>query len=294
MMNILMASDNNYVPPCMALIQSIVDNNNTEIVVWYLHTDLTDKNICRLKALSQKKTCQINFIQVEDDLFKDAPIGSHFTKEMYYRILAGELLPETVNKILYLDSDIIIKGNIEEFYNRSFVENNNKQLAIVCPDAISETKSVEYHLRLNIPMEKIYFNSGVLLLNLDMMREIVKLEEVFDYISSNHEKLYLPDQDVLNVLWQDYVIIEDELIYNLMVDSYSSTSFQKFNNAKIIHYAGSKKPWKYGYKKLGKQLFKSYAIKTGNRLWFYASIIKTMHSTIIKITKKKIKKLIHK
>lgn len=291
-MNILCATNNGYVSPCLTMLQSLFENCNDEIVVWYLYTELSDKNKKRIKKLVESKNNgTLQLVKVEDEIFTDAPVLSHFSKEMYYRILAAKLLPVTIDRVLYLDSDIIVKDNIDEFYYQDFTINNKEKLFVVCPDQIDDFHNQEYHIRLKIPMEKTYFNSGVILMNLKMMRQEVKLPQVFSYISENREKLILPDQDLLNALYYDKVIVDDKK-YNLMLSSYSPTSFQKFNEAKIIHFTGAYKPWKYGYYKMGGELFKEYTFKAGCGIWYIKSKTTTWLRTRQKALKKFLKKFI--
>ena len=275
-MNILCASDNNYVSPCLILLQSIFDNNDNDITVWYLHTSLSVKNKKTIQKLEMKNGGKLNLIRVKDEIFENAPINGYFTKEMYFRILAANLLPNTLDRVLYLDSDIIVKGNIDKFYNQDFSRNDTEYLFVVCADqGLNNFHVSERHQRLGIPMEKTYFNSGVMLMNLEMMRREMDLSNVFNFISDNYEKLKLPDQDLLNALYYNHVLLDDEQQYNLMVDSYSSTSYKKFRAAKIIHYAGPRKPWKYGYYKMGEKLYKEYAFKSGCGIWYMKSKIKS-------------------
>ncbi|MEE1060250.1 MAG: glycosyltransferase family 8 protein [Ruminococcus sp.] len=289
-MNILCATNDRYVSPCLTMLQSLFENCDHEIVVWYLYDNLSDRNKKRIKKLVESKNKGIlQLVKVEDEIFLEAPVINYFSKEMYYRILAAKLLPNTLERVLYLDADIIIKDNIDEFYYQDFTINDIENLFIVCPDQIDDYHNQEYHNRLKIPMEKAYFNSGVMLMNLEMMRQEVKLPQVFDYISNNREKLRLPDQDLLNALYYDKVMVVDKK-YNLMLGSYSSTSFEKINDAKIIHFTGGSKPWKYGYCKMGGEMFKEYTIKAGCGIWYKKSKMTSWVLTRIKALTKFLKK----
>ena len=145
--NILICSDKNYIMPTAVLLKSLSLNNRTilnnsdedltavksntsiytidnlNINVYILNSDLDDSDISNLKHIVNERNLNIISLKVNEDDFKDLPVSGHISKSAYYRILASELLPETVDRVLYLDCDIIINGSIKELYFEDFEDN---------------------------------------------------------------------------------------------------------------------------------------------------------------------------
>lgn len=107
--NILCTPDNNYVPYCGIMLTSLLENNkDASFSIYIISDNLSDENKIALKKLIQLYRCNIIFIPINKELFKQCPIreGDHVSIAAYYRIFAPKLLPENINKIIYLDCDI--------------------------------------------------------------------------------------------------------------------------------------------------------------------------------------------
>ena len=142
----------------------------------------------------------MDFYYVDMDLVKDCPRyaeGSHISLAAYYRIFLGNLLPLKIHKVLYLDCDLVVVGSIEKLRNTDL-----KTFAVACVEEMCSGRE-EIYTRLHYPSSDSYFNSGVLLVNLDYWREEGLMSKALDYISKNGSKLVFNDQDVLNALLHD-------------------------------------------------------------------------------------------
>ena len=124
-----------------------------------------------------------------------------------------------------------------------------------------------------IPRECLYFNSGVLLMNLRLLRETFDLQILLDFISQKGSNLKYHDQDTLNALFYDKVIYADWHIYNQSVLHLSSNAeaAMRLQAAAVIHYAGSDKPWKHDYKSYYYDLFWQFAKRAGYRKAYLAT-----------------------
>ena len=121
----------------------------------------------------------------KEKMIDSVNIRSHFTPYAMLRVFA-DYLNELPDKIIYLDTDVIINNNLEELYN---IDIENYELAAV-KDALNWTAPRRW-------FRKFYFNSGVLLLNLKKIRETGMLEKT-RYLCKNKKLLYA-DQDALNL-----------------------------------------------------------------------------------------------
>ena len=172
---------------------------------------------------------------------------------MYFRLCAHQFLPSGVERILYLDPDIVCINPISDFFHMDMGNH-----LFVAAEHSQTTKIVRplNKFRLKTPNAKGYFNTGVLLMNVALMRERVQIDEIFQFIEENKYKLILPDQDILNALYWDLIMPVDEYIYNYDARYYDFARLYpalKYDldwikkNTKFIHFCGKDKPWQEDY-----------------------------------------------
>ena len=284
--NILICSDKNYIMPTAVLLKSLSLNNRTilnnshediltrksntsiyavdnlSINVYILNSDLDHSDISNLKHIVNERNINIISLKVNEDDFKDLPVSGHISKSAYYRILSSELLPETVDRVLYLDCDIIINGSIKELYFEDFEDN----YLIACEDKVisCSDEKVYKNLSLDISKDK-YFNSGVILFNIKALRDINNFKnKLFEYIEQNSNKFIFHDQDILNGFFKGKVKFADYFIYNNLVKWITNKSDLKraYEKTVIFHYADKWKPWKYNYIGYADEIFWKYACLT--------------------------------
>ena len=255
--NILCATDNNFVPYCGIMLTSLFENNKDEHVVVYLLVDDTvkeqDKSRYLFLAEQYRQTIQIT--KVDASTFEKYPVyNKQWTNSIYYRLLAAELLPSSVDKIIYLDADIIVTRSIREMW----VIDIEKYALGVVQDIWAPNQQV--YDRLGLENDKNYFNSGSMLLNLKYWREHKLSAKYMQYIKENFEKLWFNDQDTLNgVLFNQKLILP--VNYNFQVLFLKKSLFAEMTdeqkkdildttNPLIMHYSASTKPWMIMYYKM--------------------------------------------
>lgn len=253
-MNILVSLDSNYIHQLKVMLTSLqIENPNEEFSIYILNSKLNKEDIENIKKCTDLKRCTTFDVKVPDNMFTNVPITDRYPREMYFRIFAAKLLPDNLDRILYLDPDLVIINSLNEFYNMDL-----KDMYYAGATHIGKPITKLNEVRLNMPPECEYINSGVLLMNLEALRKEQKEEEVIEYIEKNSTRLYLPDQDVINGLYGHKIICVDEKKYNFgerdfIKTRYLSINDQKIdikwvvNNACIIHYYGRNKPWKDEY-----------------------------------------------
>lgn len=262
-MDILVTFDENYCFAFQTMLFSMVINNpECSINVWLLHSNIRIDILDKLEKDCNKIGVKFNSIQVNRDLFKMAPVTNRYPQEMYYRLLAPLLLPSSLQKILYIDPDVLIINSLSELWNLDMKGNcfaAASHIGVI--DVINDVN------RLRLGTNHDYYNSGVMLIDLNKARNIVKSEDIFDCVREHSAELLLPDQDVFNYLYGKFTLdIEDEK-WNYDARCYSSylvKSNGKSNlnyvmlNTAILHFCGKKKPWKTSYSGRFAALYKHY------------------------------------
>lgn len=249
-MNILIATNSYYLMPTKVMISSLIKNNKNIINFYLLQSDLKQNELLSLKDFITKfKGVKLITLDVNTELFSELTLYDHLSKESFYRLLAHEILPGDIERVLYLDGDIIINNSIEELYNMSFIENGEEKSFIVCEGKGISKRNYEIYDNLAIPHDTKYFNSGVMLMNLKKLRDTISINEFFSFITNHKDRLLYHDQDVLNGLFYDDVKYVNWEIYNKTILHIHSKKEENetLKDAKIIHYAGSDKPWNYNY-----------------------------------------------
>ena len=135
--------------------------------------------------------CTFHFIEVKQEEFKEFPISSRYPLEIYYRLFASDLLPDTLDRILYLEVDIVVIQSLKELYNMNFEDN----LYIACSH-VSENMTHLNAKRLGLNEDVPYINTGVLLMNLVALRKQLNKQDILNYVNTYKKKLVLFDQDV--------------------------------------------------------------------------------------------------
>lgn len=258
-MNILIAINRKYLTPARVMLTSLFENNKQEnITIYLLHSTLTNIEVDNLKFLVEKKyRAKLNDIMVDKKQFEGFPISHHFTIETYYRFLAQSILPKEVDRILWLDVDMIVKKSLEGLYYQDFGDTN----IIVSQSINKNPESLIKKLQLN--QDSKYFNAGMLLFNLAQIRKNITPTVYFDYIENNKEKITWLDQDVLNVIYNKSSKFVDYMKYNMQTfsdEEFDKSTIEKINEETvIIHYIGACKPWHYKYNNYCAKFYWEYA-----------------------------------
>lgn len=254
-MNILVTLNAGYLKQLIIMLVSLLRSNPARaIAVYVVHSALTPEHFARIEAVDPAR-CRVVSVPVSGDFLRDAPTTHRYMTEMYYRIFAAELLPSDLDRILYLDPDLVVINPLDELYSLDFQGNLFAAASHVRQSGVRKFNEV----RLSMAEGVSYINSGVMLMNLPLLREEQDRAAVFDYIKSHRRRLMLPDQDVLNAVYGARILPIDTMRYNLSERVFGLYNLRPENwnnpldilwveqNARIIHYCGKNKPWKESY-----------------------------------------------
>ncbi len=263
MINILVTLNSTYLKPLKVMLQSLFLNNpHKNFNIFIMHTELKPDELHSLEQFVHGNGSQLFNILVDGKHFQDAPVLMHYTKEMYYRLLAFKFLPKDLDRILYLDPDILVLNSVDALYEMDledylFAAASHEKISI---KEINQIRLLPYEL-------DTYYNSGVLLMNLKAHRKVIKEDDIFKFVEENKKKLILPDQDILNALYSKYIKKLDETIYNYDARFYNYYKLISndqldmdyvINHTVFLHFCGKKKPWKQNYSGRFHALYKHY------------------------------------
>lgn len=248
-MHVVFSPDDNYVLPTSVALTSLLINEKEELTVHiiYLENNLSETNKELLKTLVEKYNQHILFNEVSLRLLSSFPKFRHGYSS-YLRIFAPILL-NNVDKILYLDGDIIVENSIASLYH---IDLSSYELAAVAD--LKQFFTPGYVESIGFSYNRLYFNAGILLMNLNNMRAMHILEKTEKYLSKYKSSIYHEDQDILNCICPNVLFLPPK--YNSIIHLWNKNkaicqqiwSLSEIEEAKknpvIIHYLGGLKPWK--------------------------------------------------
>ncbi|MQS76291.1 glycosyltransferase family 8 protein [Companilactobacillus halodurans] len=266
-MNLLFAIDDNVVTQLMTTLYSIKQNSSAKNYSIYVIQDRKLRESKKLQDFCQKLGMHYHPVMVQKSDFDSAPTTDRYPKTIYYRLLAHKYLPKNIKRILYLDVDILIINDLKPLYQ---IDLKDYWYAAASHNSLDVTDDLN-KLRLGNYETESYYNSGVLLMDLDSIRENVKASDIFAYIKKKGKTLVLPDQDVLNGLYGQHIMKVPDELYNYdarMNPLYFAKSNGDWDidwvidHTVVLHFCGRDKPWLPDYKERFSGLYKHYAHKT--------------------------------
>nr|WP_319391659.1 glycosyltransferase [uncultured Cohaesibacter sp.] len=251
--NLVFATDKNYIPYTAVTLASLLYNctENVDIKVYILlDSKLSNDDLVKFEDLKNIKYFELIQVVVDGSLFENVKTTKGITIATYYRLLIHQLLPEDVDRALYLDGDLIIRKSICDLYSFKF----DGALFAGVEDSIS----ILYNRKFGCKEDDNHINAGVLLMNVGLMRSINFTELVELYLESNRYRLVLGDQQIINELFGfsiKYLPVQWNVHGSMFVKGWVRDFVGKKNNMNIseaskaiadpsiIHYTYTRKPW---------------------------------------------------
>lgn len=241
--------DENFVMPMGVSCISILKNNPQLFFVFHvLIEEISSQSQEKLKNIVEHYPHCLFVIHLLDLSILEGIQITKWGKATYLRAFLGQVAGDNVERIFYLDGDILCVGSIAELIKKDF----NNQTVMVVEDDPSVAKKQKVLFKL-----KHYFNAGMLYINLAKWRENKIAEKFLDTCFSYGTKLHYADQDALNLVLQDQKIMVDRAYDFIFTDR----SLEDVPEGTVfIHYTGGK-PWQCWEKyPLAKYWLKYYAL----------------------------------
>lgn len=249
---LLCALDANYLPQLRVLLTSIRLNNPGETFGLYLmHSGLPECELEGLERWCGEAGWEFHSVPVDAALFDGAPVTAQYPREMYYRLLAGQMLPDSLSRVLYLDPDILVINPLRELWETDMQGNMFAAAAHT-----GKTELANNVNRIRLGTDHDYYNSGVLLIDLERCRSEVAPDELFAFVREHRRELVMPDQDLLNAVYGDSILPLDDALWNYDARNFNNYMLRSageqdmdwvMENTAILHFCGKAKPWKPNY-----------------------------------------------
>lgn len=199
--HILCATDDNYVPHCGVMITSLLSNHkgNFDVVIHLIDDHICEENKQKLIQIVCNFNQEIIFHAIDAHLIEALKLqGDTYTLPIvYYRLFVSRILDTSINKVLYLDCDLIVLKDIVSLFKI-----NMDKFAIAAVRDVNQPMWEEQAFQMGFSYTDRYFNSGVLLINLEKWRRDKVENELFQF-SVSDRRVFFPDQDALNKVFRD-------------------------------------------------------------------------------------------
>ncbi|MVN77296.1 hypothetical protein GO988_13250 [Hymenobacter sp. HMF4947] len=237
------AFDHNYLTPFYVLLTSIFANNSG--VNFHIHaiaSGVSTQDREEIQRFVKQHGAAISFYVLNPEAVAGLVLPKHlyFTEAAYYRLFFPALVPDSVEKLLYLDTDIVVVGSLAALYDTP--------LHGYPVGAVAEVRATKNRPDLGIYEIGTYFNSGVMLLNIPEWRRQRITEKALQFIRDFPEKIIWVDQDALNVvLANNYVKLDERhnvIPFDIPRYLLRAQHQQFLQDKTLIHYTLKQhKPW---------------------------------------------------
>jgi lipopolysaccharide biosynthesis glycosyltransferase len=288
---VVCAADDGYAMPLAVTMRSVIENfqGNRKIGLFIIDGGIKEHNKSKILSSLNPDKCHVEWIPQPDRLLGKIEVLRPFTIDgvsaenayvniaTYYRLLIAELLPRHLRKVIYLDSDLTVIGDIEQLWNIEIGENYLLAVQeIMCPYVSSPAGLINYR-ELGLSPDCKYFTPGVLVVNLEKWRTDSISAKCVEYLQQNREYIRWHDADVLNAVlagqWGELDPRWNQLATVYKFSSWKDTPFSEsvyhnmVDNPYIIHFSTSAKPWNSQVQHPANHLFFQYLDMTAWSGW---------------------------
>jgi lipopolysaccharide biosynthesis glycosyltransferase len=264
---IVCAADDRYAMPLAVMMRSAIENLDVQrnVFLYIIDGGISIENKDKIIKSLPSERCEIVFLTPPNILMRELELAhqycveekiqssNHVSLAAYYRLLIAELLPQDCEKAIYLDCDLIIKGDLERIWQIDIEENYALAVQDIWIHSVSLPEGLLNYKELGFDADDKYFNSGVMVINIKKWRVEKFFLKAVDYFRENKHYVRYHDQDILNALFAGkWGEIDTRWNTTLMIyyyDGWEESPFSEeiYNNLIqdpwIIHFATDLKPW---------------------------------------------------
>ncbi|MGY4384239.1 lipopolysaccharide biosynthesis glycosyltransferase [Pedobacter sp. UYP24] len=234
-LNLVFTIDENFVRHFSVALVSVLENNkDLDLNIFVIH-DIENLNKLTevIDFFKAKYDFKVRLLSLDNSVLANFKVSLHLSKAVYFRLFLPEILPKDLDKILFLDSDLVVTNTLRELAEFKFTDQ-----ALLAQNDIELDININRLNEMGFPVRS-YFNAGVMLINLKYWREGEYSKKLLDIADMYMDKLSWWDQDILNICFYDSWEYFDK--------TYNALHLRKKLDKLpiIVHYAGPSKPWQY-------------------------------------------------
>lgn len=257
--HIAIGFDENYLPPVFSLISSLISNHpGGQIHIHAITDGISDKEKNQITRFIENAGNRIAFYTIDQSLIRQFVLTNQWTSVVYYRLFFTMVIPKQISRLLYLDCDTIVINSLLPLY--TIIMDGYPVAAVY--DNYVKTQPL-----LNIVKEGEYFNSGVLLIDVEMWKKQKISEHACNYLKQHPENILFVDQCALNVVlrnnWKklDYRF---NLMYSFLPETIGKKElYNLMKDNVVIHYT-LQRPWQMLCKNRLRSLYFFYLKRSGS------------------------------
>ena len=268
--NLLYCHDEGYNLQTFISINSVLKNSQSSTYdIHIIHENPETFRDYYERLISSPKINEIFLYKFNDnDNFFPNISGKHVSAATYYRLFIENYLPESLNSLIYLDSDVIAIKNVDEIFEKCEKEILESKFTVsVSIEMVKLNENHDVFKNLELSGNN-YFNAGVMFIDYEKWKNETSVREFLELIDLYKDKIIFWDQDVLNKFFDDnFLKLNDNLNFRV----YEPVDYNKLDsNAILLHYSGNSKPWTIqgGYKKSSQYFFNFYREHNSDKFYF--------------------------
>jgi lipopolysaccharide biosynthesis glycosyltransferase len=282
-LNIACAADDSFAMPMAVMLHSALKNisNEQQVHIFAIDGGIKESNKQKILKSLGNKSVVLSWIEAPDSLPDNLPIAKniqpHLNKSAYYRLMFARILPDEVSKLVYLDSDLVVLGDLNKLWEIEVADNYVMAVQDCGIPFVSSPYGIKKYKELSISSEQKYFNSGVLVMNITKWRSEDIDVKLFQYLEKYREDVQHHDQEAMNAVFSGkWGEISPQWNQTPLLFGYSSwqeSPYQEldYSNAihdpYIVHFASNAKPWNSFEKHPRRDLFFDYLDMTDWSGW---------------------------
>ena len=272
--HIAAACDEAYAMPLAVMLRSLTDNLGARrsVVAHILFEALSPATRARLQASVPTDRLHIEWVPVGPTELASEPapirVYDHISSASYFRLLLPDLLPVELNRVIYLDCDLVVLGDIGMLWDLGIDDHYAAAVPELTADShrVSSPQGLRLWQELGLAADLEQFNSGVLLINLDKWRvEFIK-QRALVYLAQTADWLRWHDQEALNAVFAGNWLHLD-IRWNLTMRHLMNGVSVNCSSPCIIHYHTAAKPWHTDYPFAKQEVFYEYLDRTAWTGW---------------------------
>jgi len=240
MLEVVCACDDAYLPHTATMLSSLLAHNQARIHL--LHgAAVSETALQELSNHVSKRNCRLLTYEIRDQVIETLRVDQWISNVTYYRLLCARILPRELVKVLYLDSDMIVRASLNALW-QTLTEDCALAAVQESPKGVARQLAL-----LGLPPNTPYFNAGMMLINLAYWREQLVGERALQFLKQNGDKAEYWDQDALNVVL-DGRWIPVSAVWNFKALYENYVIEVRDTDPSIVHFTGPTKPWDWGWR----------------------------------------------